>query len=94
MHCCSKSPEASQRVGANSDPETAANLVAAATVSDGCGCVSLRGGLLSASGAAGRNGIAAVKDLLQCSAVPILAPPRPHLLVPQSQRIVGSVQFI
>ena len=44
MRCGSKSPEASQRVAASSDPETAAaGLVAAATMSEGCG-VSLRGG--------------------------------------------------
>ena len=56
-------------MAASSDPETAAGLFAAATVSDGCGCVSLRGGLLSASGAAGRNGIAAVKDLKEVVAI-------------------------
>ena len=43
MRCSGKSPEAGQRVAASSDPETAAGLVAAATVSEGCG-VSLRGG--------------------------------------------------
>ena len=73
MRCGSKSPEASQRVAASSDPETAAaGLVAAATMSEGCG-VSLRGGpaICQRSRRAlwdrRREGPAAV----QCSAVPI-----------------------
>ena len=53
-------------MSSSSDPETAAGLVAAATVSKGCG-VSLRGGLAICQRSRRAQWDRRVKDLQQCS---------------------------